>query len=175
MAKKSKQLAYLLRHDCNYDFEDGGWRELRDLCQLHSFTTEEIVNIVSNDNKGRFELNEDKTKVRALYGHSIKVNLLLSIEIPPKYLFHGTAMKYLESIQQKGLMPQSRQYVHLTEDRVLAVKTGSRHGQPVLLIIDSQSMYNDGYRFFHTNCGIWLTKKVPIRYIQFLIHNNETI
>lgn len=168
-SNKSKQLAYLLRHDRNYDFEVGGWRELCDLCQLHSFTTEEVVDIVSKDNKGRFEINEDKTKVRALYGHSVEVDLLLSAEVPPKFLFHGTAMKYVESIQHTGLMSRSRQYVYLTEDRDLAIKIGSRHGQPVLLIIDCQAMFNDGHEFYKTNNGMWLTKEVPIFYIQFLI------
>ena len=67
-SNKSKQLAYLLRHDRNYDFEIGGWRELTDLCLRHSFTKEDIVDIVSTASKGRFEFNPDKTKVRALYG-----------------------------------------------------------------------------------------------------------
>lgn len=75
LENKSKRFAYLLRHDRNYDFEIGGWRELTDLCLRHSFTTDDVVDIVSNDDKGRFEFNSDKTKVRALYGHSINIEL----------------------------------------------------------------------------------------------------
>ncbi len=164
---KSKQLAYLLRHDKNYDFEVEGWRLVSDICQLHSFTIEEVVDIVSNDNKGRFEFNSDRTKVRALYGHSVEVDLLLYKQAPPPLLLHGTALKYIESIRNNGLNPKARQYVHLTEDRDLALKTGSRHGQAFLLVIDSQSMFNDGYDFYHTNNGMWLTSEVPVQYIVF--------
>lgn len=166
-SNKSKQLAYLLRHDRNYDYEIGGWRELTDLCLLHPFTKEDIVDIVSNDNKGRFEFNSDKTKVRALYGHSVEVDLLLPKQEPPLRLYHGTALKYIDSIRQNGIKSQARQYVHLTEDKDLAIMTGSRHGQAVLLVIDSHAMSNDGYDFYHTNNGTWLTAEVPVQYIIF--------
>ena len=164
---KSKQLAYLLRHDKNYDFETGGWRLLTNLCQLHSFSLEEIIDLVSRDDKGRFEFNSDMSKVRALYGHSVSVDLLLRKQEPPLRLLHGTALKYIESISHYGLKSKARQYVHLTEDRDLALKTGSRHGQPVLLVIDSQSMFNDGYDFYPLNNGTWLTTEVQINYIEF--------
>lgn len=164
---KSKQLAYLLRHDKNYEFEAGGWRQLSDLYQNHSFSSEEIIDIVSGDDKGRFELRSDKAKVRALYGHSVKIDLLLPKQEPPLRLLHGTALKYIDSIRNYGLKSKSRQYVHLTEDKDLAIMTGSRHGQAVLLEIDSLAMFNDGYNFYHTNNGTWLTAEVPVQYIIF--------
>lgn len=126
----------------------GGWRQLSNLCQLYAFSVEEITDIVSRDDKGRFELCSDKIKVRALYGHSIEVDLSLQKQKPPLRLLHGTALKYIESIQQNGLKSKARQYVHLTVDRDIAIRTGSRHGQAVLLEIDSQSMFNNGYDFF---------------------------
>lgn len=166
-SNKSKQLAYLLRHDRNYDFEIGGWRGLSDLYHNHSFSLEDIIKIVSNDNKGRFEFNSDKSKVRALYGHSVEVDLLLRKQEPPLRLLHGTALKYIESIRKNGIKSQSRQYVHLTEDPDLAIKTGTRHGQAILLAIDSNSMFSDGYDFYKTNNGMWLTSEVPVQYIVF--------
>lgn len=166
-SNKSKQLAYLLRHDKNYDFEIGGWRLLSNLCQFHSYSKEEIIDIVSSDDKGRFEISSDTTKVRALYGHSVEVDLLLCIQEPPPLLLHGTALKYIESIRNHGLKAKSRQYVHLTEDRDLALKTGSRHGQVALLVVDAQAMFNDGYHFYCTDNGTWLTKAVPIQYILY--------
>jgi len=164
---KSKQLAYLLRHDNNYDFDLGGWRQLPDLYQNHSFSLEDIIDIVSNDDKGRFELNSVKSKIRALYGHSVKIDLQLKREEPPIHLLHGTASKYIESILQNGLNPKSRQFIHLTEVRELAIKTGARHGEPVLLVIDSQAMSNDGFVFYRISNGIWLTKNIPLKYLHF--------
>ena len=33
---------------------------------------EELIEIVETDNKKRYEFNSDKTKIRAVQGHSIK-------------------------------------------------------------------------------------------------------
>ena len=68
-----RKLSYLLRHDCRYCYEDGGWRLVADLVGNHSFTMAEIEALVSSDPKGRYELNEDKSKVRARYGHCTTV------------------------------------------------------------------------------------------------------
>lgn len=162
----SRRLAYLLRHDCKYNYETGGWRPVSDLVEKFSFTKELIERIVYEDAKGRFELNEDKSKVRALYGHSVNVDLSLTPVNPPEYLYHGTAVKYIASIQDCGLKPKSRQFVHLTEDVNSAIKTGLRHGVPVLLKVSSRKMSLDGYQFFRLSNGVWLTKEVDVKYIE---------
>lgn len=164
----SRKLSYLLRHDCNYCYEVDGWRLVSDLVDNHSFSLEEIGQIVRHDTKGRFELNDDKTKVRALYGHSIKVDMALSNDAPPEFLYHGTATKYISSIENLGLLPRSRQYVHLTENARTAEKTGLRHGEPVVLKVLSHLMFQDGYNFHSLSNGVWLTEKVPVRYIEIL-------
>ena len=51
---------------------------------------------------------------------------------PPKYLYHGTREKYRSSIDEQGLIPKSRLYVHLSTDIDTAIKVGSRHGKPVV-------------------------------------------
>lgn len=52
--------------------------------------------------------NEDKSKIRAVQGHSIKVNLELKEVIPPAILYHGTAFKNLESIKKEGIKKMNR-------------------------------------------------------------------
>lgn len=168
MESRSRKLAYLLRHDCGYRYETGGWRLVSDLIDNHSFTSEEIEVIVSTDVKGRFELNEDKTKVRALYGHSVEIELMLHSQCPPEFLYHGTASKYLSSIKHSGLLPKARQYVHLTEDIEAAAMTGSRHGDPIVLKVLSHLMCSEGYVFHRLDNGVWLTKEVPIEYIDII-------
>lgn len=168
MESRSRKLAYLLRHDCGYRYETGGWRFVSDLIDNHSFTSEEIEAIVSTDAKGRFELNRDKTKVRALYGHSVEIELMLHSQCPPEFLYHGTASKYISSIMHCGLLPKARLYVHLTEDIKVAAMTGSRHGEPIVLKMLSNLMYSDGYIFHRLDNGVWLTKEVPIEYIDII-------
>ena len=42
-------------------------------------------------------------------------------------LYHGTGEKFTASIDEKGLIPKSRLYVHLSQDEATAKNVGSRH------------------------------------------------
>ena len=59
LSKKGKELAFLLRHDQEaYDsglIDEKGWREVKDLVKEHSYTRQELEEIVSSDDKGRYE------------------------------------------------------------------------------------------------------------------------
>lgn len=46
-----------------------------------------------------------------------------------------------------------------------AVKVGQRHGKPVIYQVKSGDMYRDGYKFFCSVNGVWLTKSVPVKYL----------
>lgn len=67
---------------------------------------------------------------------------------------------------QQGLIPKSRLYVHLSSDIPTAVSVGKRHGTPIVYQVKSRDMYKDGYRFFLSVNGVWLTKEVPVRYLE---------
>ena len=54
---KSKQLAYLLRHDRKYEFGTNGWRKVSDLICNHGFTLEVLQDIVNTNNKQRYEFS----------------------------------------------------------------------------------------------------------------------
>ena len=56
---KSKELAYLLRHDTTYDFPNDGYRDVKDLFENHDFTYPILEEIVRTDKKGRYEFNND--------------------------------------------------------------------------------------------------------------------
>jgi len=99
-------------------------------------------------------------------GHSLKtVDLNLKETTPPANLLHGTAQRFIESINNEGLISQKRQYVHLTEDYDTATKTGMRYGKPVVLSIDSRKMQEEGYKFYQAENNVWLTLAVPPAYI----------
>ena len=66
---------------------------------------------------------------------------------------------------QTSLLVGRRQYVHLCEDRETALSIGRRHGRPVALEIDSESMAAAGHSFFRSPGGTWLTESVPSHYI----------
>ena len=61
----------------------------------------------------------------------------------------------------------SRLYVHLSRDEATALKVGKRHGKPVVLKVNAGKMQQDGFRFFLSKNGVWLTDKVPVSYLSF--------
>lgn len=127
-----------------------------------------LEKIVTTDNKQRYSFNEDKTLIRANQGHSIPVDVELPEKKPPIILYHGTGEKYVRSINEQGLISKSRLYVHLSGDEGTAKMVGSRHGKPVVYEIYASEMYNDGYVFYQSVNGVWLTKSVPAKYMKKL-------
>ena len=101
----SHDLSYLLRHDRRYAFEAGGWRSVENLVREQGFSFEQLCDLAANDAKGRFEFNEDKTMIRALYEHSVQVDMDYSCCTPPEILYHGTSMNADESYWIMGLSP----------------------------------------------------------------------
>ena len=77
-----------------------------------------------------------------------------------------TGEKFTASIDSMGLIPKSRLYVHLSSDQQTAKKVGARHGKPIIYQVDAESMSRDGYEFFLSPNGVWLTKAVPPQYLR---------
>ena len=138
---------------------------------MSSIISSIIEEIVKTNNKKRYEYNEDGTKIRARQGHSINVDVELKETVPPKVLYHGTVSTFKKNIQEEGLIPKTRLYVHLSADKETAFNVGRRHGPEVIMYrIDSEDMYKDGYKFYLSNNGVWLVKEVPSKYLDEIIY-----
>ena len=171
----SKYLSLILRHKpetIGIKLDEHGWADVDELIagigKTHDFSMDILEEIVRTDNKQRYSFNDDKTLIRANQGHSIPVDVELEKVEPSEYLYHGTGEKYRNSIDQSGLIPKSRLYVHLSGDADTARKVGQRHGKPVIYIVDAAAMHADGYTFYRSVNGVWLTKKVPARYLSLI-------
>lgn len=175
IGKKSKQLAFLLRHDTTYTFKEGGWREVSDLVRNHGFTRTLLEEIVRNDEKGRYEFSSpNPSLIRAVQGHSVDIEMGYIEKEPPSVLYHGTSSRFMESIKKEGLKPMSRQYVHLSGDIDTAEKVGTRHGgKLVILMIQAKEMWNSGIKFYQANNGVWLCPAVPWQYCEVLVKGEE--
>lgn len=160
---RSKQLAYILRHSTVMD--NLGWVAIDILCRHYGYTIVELETIVAKDNKGRFLFSDDKTAVRALYGHSVKIELNLSPSTPPAVLYHGTAKKNIDLIYAEGIRPMSRNKVHLSSTIETAKLVGQRHGIPIILEINTYAMATDGHSLYQLNNDIWQTDYIPTKYI----------
>ncbi len=170
-----KFLAYILRHNpafCGVELDKSGWADVDGLLAGAQKSGKELnadmlEKIVQTDGKGRFEFNSDRSKIRATYGHSLPVDLDLQPETPPDILYHGTAEKFSDSIRRYRLIKKSRNFVHLSPEKYMAERVGARHGRAVILGIYAGQMAKDGYKFYRSAGGVWLTEEVHAEYIDF--------
>lgn len=162
----SKFLSYILRHKpdaIGLTLDPEGWANIEELIAKADIplTPTLLHEVVATSDKKRFAISADGLSIRANQGHSIEVNLGLEPVEPPELLYHGTATRFLDSIKAQGLLPQNRQYVHLSADIETATKVGQRHGKPAILTIQALAMHKKGHQFFHAQNGVWLTEKIP--------------
>ena len=181
LTKVSKKLSYMLRHctDPLYIELNGGWADVNTIIKAlreryPQISRAVLDEIVANDEKGRYSYNVDGTKIRANQGHSIP-GIIIDMEQPdpPEYLYHGTATRFLDSIKKNGLIPMSRQYVHISPDYETAVKVGKRHGKPVVLLIDARRFVSDGNELYLSANGVWQAKQVPPEYFTIMDRRDD--
>lgn len=170
----SKFLSYILRHQpesIGLTLDEEGWAEINSLISCAAEGGKKldkrlITSVVDSSDKKRFAISDNGEKIRAVQGHSTsKVDINYEEKIPPEFLFHGTATRFIDSIRQQGLLARSRQYVHLSSDKATAIAVGQRHGTPFVLEIKALSMYEQGFIFHQADNGVWLTQSVPIQFI----------
>jgi len=171
----SKFLSLVLRHrpeTLGLTLDEHGWANIDVLLEAaraigKPITRELLLRVVRENDKQRFAISEDGASIRAKQGHSIDVDLGLEPVRPPDILYNGTVQRFLTSIAESGLLPGNRQYVHLSPDSTTARSVGQRRGRPVILEVLAGQMHEDGFLFYLSENGVWLTDRVPARYILF--------
>jgi len=171
----SKFLSFVLRHKpeaIGLTLDTQGWADIESLiaCATQSgqaLTRPLLQEIVETSDKKRFTISSDGLRIRAAQGHSTQSVAIAHVEQkPPEFLFHGTATRFLPSIRKQGLLPGSRHHVHLSADENTAIAVGQRYGQPVVLKIKALLMFEQGFKFYQADNGVWLTQNVPTAYFQ---------
>lgn len=169
----SKFLSLVLRHQpetISIQLDQNGWTDINELIEKANnygikFDRETLNQIVETNSKKRFAFNDTQDKIRACQGHSVEIELGYINQKPPEILFHGTAEKFVQSILDTGLQKRNRQHVHLSSDLETAKKVGQRHGKPFIFQVLAEQMYNDNFKFFISDNGVWLTDNVPPKYL----------
>ncbi len=169
----SKFMSLALRHKpaaAGIALDAEGWTTVKSLlagCRRAGFevTREQLQAVVAGSDKRRFALSSDGLRIRANQGHSVEVDLGLNPTRPPNVLYHGTVERYLSSIEKDGLRRGTRHAVHLSPTEDIAASVGRRRGRPVVLEIDAARMDADGFKFFCSENGVWLTEHVPAVYL----------
>ena len=172
----SRFMSLVLRHRPQHiglALDAAGWADIDDLLARVAFagrviTRDELNEVVATSDKRRFALSDDGLRIRANQGHSIDVELGLLPIVPPEWLFHGTASRFVDSILQSGLQRRSRHHVHLTEDAATGEAVGRRYGKAVILRITAGAMAAQGHVFFRSANDVWLVDAVPSKFIEAL-------
>lgn len=170
----SKFLSLVLRHHpdaIGIHLDQQGWTPIDALltqCHAHGrdISRAMLDEIVQTNSKQRFAVSEDGLRIRANQGHSVDVELGYEHATPPEVLFHGTPADRIHSIRSQGLQRMKRHHVHLSPDAATARLVGERRGKAVVLRVLAGAMHRDGYLFYLTANGVWLTDAVPPGYIQ---------
>lgn len=121
---------------------------------------EHIYALVELDPKGRFEIRNNR--IRARYGHSVKVNIKYEVSKAPGKLYHGTTPEALPKILREGLKPMKRLKVHLTVSIDEAYQNALRKTRkPVILEIDVKKLEKLGIKVFKAGKTIYVADYVP--------------
>lgn len=170
--RMGKYVSMLLRHhpeEAGIILDEHGWTDVANLIEKvkprYTLTEELLHEMAFGKDKQRYEFSEDGKRIRAVHGHSVKVDLGYDAVEPPSVLYHGTAEKYRKSIEEHGLIKKDRQFVHLSENVEQAKEVGSRHGKLIIYEVNARNMYGDGYVFYRSTSGVWLTDHVPVKYL----------
>jgi putative RNA 2'-phosphotransferase len=170
----SKFLSFVLRHrpdQIGLTLSSDGWVKvelLLDACARHGRALDRstLERLVRESDKQRFAFSPDGLSIRASQGHSVSVELGYEASTPPDVLYHGTVARFLPAIRRQGLERGSRHHVHLSATKDVASAVGSRRGEALLLEIDARAMVREGYEFFCSANGVWLTLQVPARFLR---------
>lgn len=178
----SKYMSLVLRHKpelIGLKPDKAGWVNVDELLFAMNragrrCNREQMEEVVRDNDKQRFQFNDDKSLIRATQGHSLEVDLGYQPSDPPDVLCHGTPTKFLEAIRREGLTKRQRHHVHLHANTSVAAKVGERRGQAVVLEIDCKAMAAAGHAFYVTPNQVWLTDRVPPEFITFPADSDNT-
>lgn len=178
--KLSKVLCHILRHapeQYGLDLDKHGFANIDDVISILSkqkkysdLSKGHLEHLSQKSDKQRFEILD--SKIRATYGHSIKVELGHVNCEPPEFLYHGTSMNFVYDIFNQGILQGKRQYVHMCETLQRAEEMGQRKDGDLLIIaICAKDAYKKGTEFYKGADQTWLTEYVPPQYLLLTNHS----
>lgn len=170
--KLGRLVAGALRHfpgDLGLKMDSKGWVDSGQLSEViktrYRWANQELITaLVESDPKGRYETRDGK--VRARYGHSVKVDL----DYPPNEktrLYYGANEEEADRILEVGLKSASQRYVHLsiTPKKAWHVAT-FRTNNPRVIEINAQNAQADGVKMMIVSEDIVISENVPPQYLR---------
>lgn len=174
LVRISKMMSLILRHkpeQFGIVLDPEGYASLQELVRalresIPDAAIDDVRRVVATIEPDKARFSIDDLDVRANYGHSLRERIVQQRVVPPDVLLHGTSEEAVGSIRRDGIRPMRRQYVHLTTNRDLASRVGSRHGKVRVLEIDALRACESGLTFYRANESFWLADYIPAEFIR---------
>jgi len=177
---KTEQMGRLvaggLRHfpdDLGLTMDSQGWVSLTRLAEVvrsrHRWASIDLlIALVQSDPKRRYEISDDKERIRARYGHSVDVDLDHPKNELPR-LFYGASEEEADRILEIGLKSASQRYVHLstTPEKAWHVAT-FRTGNPRVIQADADAAQRAGVKMMSVNDDIVISEMIPPSFLRIL-------
>ena len=129
----------------------------------HQYTEAYVRNAVAIDNKQRFVLSADSTRIRAAQGHDmpgvgVRQGEPLTLETAPKMAVHGSYVEHAHAILEQGLSRMGRHHVHLAKGLLgeKGVVSGMRRDADVFIWVKVHEAIKGGLTFYESANGVIL-------------------
>jgi putative RNA 2'-phosphotransferase len=167
----SKLLSLILRHrpdEFGLNMNDFGFIPLAEVLEAvqqrnADVTSEDIEQMVGSSRQKRFEITDGA--IRALYGHSFFVEMDGEPMEPPEYLYMGTTSSAVRKMQEEGMRPVDRFYLHLSMTREVAESRSRQVGGPCVIEVRARQAADEGEIKFFARGEVVLSREVPADYV----------
>ncbi len=166
----------ILRHfpdKFKLEMDENGWVDFEKLVKIteRKFRWANrwlIKALVYSDVKERYEIKNEK--IRARYGHSVKVKLKDYPTAEEDVLYYGTSEEEAHRMLEIGIKPVNQTFVHLSTSIEKGMEVAMlRTDNPVIIEIDAKKAKEDGLRIIKANKFIALAEEIPSKYIRRVI------
>jgi len=171
--KMGRTMAGILRHGkFDLEMDEQGFVDMRDIVEVvkdHNprmkwLRPHHVEAMVDTDPKGRYQISG--SKVRATYGHTIKLDLNLPTDNIPYSLYYPTTPEECDILLEVGILPSDRAMVHLSRTYRDAVRAGSvRVEDPVILEVDVVGCEEAGIKVGRAAKTVFLCDNVPPQFL----------
>jgi len=175
----SRIITGILRHfpeKFGVQLDEKGWAKIDDITEgiknkerkFRWLKAQHVESFILTDPKGRFQMDPMERKVRAVYGHSISVDLsdLPKDNIPDK-LFYAIVPEEEEFITEIGIKPGERKWVHLSKSYEEAYIAGRHRSEdPLVLEINAKDAIENGVEIHRATKTIYISKDIPPAFIK---------
>jgi len=173
--KLGRFISGILRHfpdKFRLEVDENGWVNFEALARVvrrkYRWANQWLIKaMVYSDKKNRYELKNGR--IRAKYGHSIKVKLS---DYPPAeedVLYYGTGEEEAHRLLEIGIKPVNQTFVHLSANIEKSKEVAMlRTDEPIILEVNAKAARENGIRIIKANKYIALAEEVPPQYIRIV-------